>query len=369
MKILIFAGYFYPHKGGLEQYVLNLSRYLSKNHDITIICPKTNNSEKSEIINNCRIIRLPSWDFMKVYPVIYSKNNLKKLNEEKFDLVITNTRFFHASLIGMKFAKKNKIPWIHVEHGTSFVKTNNLVLFLGSRIFDLIFGRKILNSADKIITISDGARDFVNRLSKNKNIQTIYNGIKLNYIKKRGKIKEINKLIFVGRLIYAKGVQDLIIAFSRINNKNLFLTIVGDGPYKSELENLAKRLNLTDKINFVGEKTKQEVLKLLRESDLFINPSYSEGMPTTVLEAGAIGLPVIATDVGGTREIIENNRTGILINPGKPNEIKQAIEFMINKKKEREEYAKNLNNSVKNKFTWEVIIGQWENLISETMIK
>ncbi|MBU4002962.1 MAG: glycosyltransferase family 4 protein, partial [Proteobacteria bacterium] len=216
MKILIFAGYFYPHKGGLEDYSLNLAKRLIKQgNKVVVACPNTENSIESENLGGIKILRFPSIDLMKVYPIIYSKNNsIKTLEKENFDLVITNTRFFHTSLVGMQFAKKNKIPWIHVEHGTSFVQTNNPIIWVCSRIFDLTFGKQILRNADKIISISKESKKFVQDLV-NRDVEVIYNGIGLKNIPKYKIRNGTKSIIFVGRLIYAKGVQDLINAFSK----------------------------------------------------------------------------------------------------------------------------------------------------------
>ncbi|MFA5173568.1 MAG: glycosyltransferase family 4 protein [Candidatus Pacearchaeota archaeon] len=366
MKILIFAGYFYPHTGGLESYVLKISQKLIKaGNEITIACPNTENYKESETLEKINIIRFKAIDLMKVYPIIYYKNKiLSILSKEKFDLIITNTRFFHTSLIGMKFAKKNKIPWIHIEHGTSFVQTNNPIVWLGSRLYDFTFGKKVLKNADKVICISKDSKRFVQSLV-NRDVEVVYNGIELSNIPKYTPKKQIKNIIFVGRLIYAKGVQDLINAFAQLENKDLKLTIVGDGPYKKDLEELTKKLNLNNRIIFTGEKNKKEVLDLLSKSDLFINPSYSEGLPTSVLEAGAVGLPVIATDVGGTNEVIINNITGILINQKDPKEIKEAIEFYINHPKEKTKYSIALNKLIKSQFDWNKIIQQWKTILKK----
>ncbi len=144
----------------------------------------------------------------------------------------------------------------------------------------------------------------------------IHNGIELKTIPRRKKTDPNKNLIFAGRTIYGKGIQDLLVAFSKIKQQGPRLTIVGDGPYKTHLKKPAHSLHVQDRIIFPGEKAREDVLRLLSESDIFMNPSYSEGLPISILEAGAVGLPVIATDVGGTKEIIIPHQTGLLIPPG-----------------------------------------------------
>ena len=82
-------------------------------------------------------------------------------------------------------------------------------------------------------------------------------------------------------------------------------------------------------------------------------------MPTTVLEAGAVGIPVIATGVGGTKEIIINNSTGILIEQKNPSQVKEAIEFFIKNKKKKEEFARNLNNLIKKDYNYNNMINKF----------
>jgi len=366
MNILIFTTPFYPRKSGLSNYVLNLSKKLiEKGFNITVLCYDT---EKTEILKenifNINVFRVKCKKILNSYYIPDNRHldeQLKNIAKKKYDVVLTNTRFFHSSLIGMEFAKKNNISLIHVEHGSSFVQTNNLIIWLCSRIFDLFIGRRILNNANKIVSISEEVKLFVKKLS-GKDSVVIYNSIDTKSIKPIKLTKKVKNLVFVGRLIYGKGVQDLINVFDKLNNKNLSLYIVGDGPYKNKLEDLAKRLNLENKIIFFGEVNRLRVIKILSKSDIFINPSYTEGLPSTILEAGLVGLPVIATDVGGTKEIIINKKTGLLINPKNFIELKNAITTLINNS-ERIKFAKNLNKLIRKKFDWELNIKDWEKIL------
>jgi len=360
MKIIVFTGYFYPHKGGLESFVLDLAKRLSKKHQVTVVCPNTDHGRGEETSDALRILRLPAIDFMKVYPIVYSTSKLSELEAQDIDLVITNMRFFQTSLMGMKFSQKNKIRWLHIEHGTSFVRTNSLFLWLASRFFDLTFRKKILNEADKVVAVSDEAGEFIRRLSKNKNPVVIHNGIELETIPRQKKTGLNKNLIFVGRTIYGKGIQDLLVAFSKIKQRGLRLTIVGDGPYKARLNKLAHSLHIQDRIIFAGEKAREDVLRLLSESDIFINPSYSEGLSISILEAGAVGLPVIATDVGGTKELIIPHQTGLLIPPKNPAALREAIEYVLENPDQTQKLAGNLNRLVRTSFGWGVLIQKWE---------
>jgi len=371
MKILIFSAPFFPRKSGVGNYVVSLSKKLiEKGHKITVLCHDTENIGKfKDKHQGMEVYRIKNKDILGVYfwpNKDHLNEQLKKLDKEKFDLIITNTRFFHSSFVGMTYAKKRNIPWIHVEHGSTLVQTDNPIIWLGSRIFDFTFGKKILNNADKIVVISRGAEKFVKYLSSNRKIVRIPNGIEASKKKQNVKIrKKVKDIVFVGRLIYAKGVHDLINAFSMIDDKEIKLTIIGDGPYRNDLENLVKRKGLGVRVVFLGEKKRDDVMKILPEFDLFVNPSYSEGLPTSVLEAGLYGLPVIATDVGGTSDVIVNKKTGLLIKEKDVEGLTKAIEKMVCDKKLREMCARNLQKKVLKEFSWEETIRKWEKEISK----
>jgi len=370
MKILIFAGYFYPHKGGLEDHIQQFAEHLSKNHKVSILTTNTLGSSDQETLNkNLEIYRMNCWDVLnQTYPIFIPNKKFfktwKKLKKQKWDIIMTRTRFFTTSFLGLVFSKQTKTPLIHVEHGSCHIVHNSKFVEIVNRIYDHTIGYSIVKNARINVGISKGAQEFLKHLRAEEPF-LIHRGIGLENIPKYTPKKQVKNIIFVGRLIYAKGVQDLIEAFSKINNPHLKLTIVGDGPYKKDLKTLAQKLNLEKNVIFTGEKNKKEVFSLLSKSDLFVNSSYSEGLPTSVLEAGAVGLPVIATDVGGTNEVIINKKTGILIKPRNPTQLREAIDFIMKNAKKRGDYSKSLTKQIKNKFNWQKTIKQWESILKE----
>src|SRR3989344_5737415 len=129
MKIIMFAGYFYPHKGGSEDYIYNLSSGLiNKNHDVDIL---TNNTEKVssyETKDKIKIYRLDCWSSLNnKYPIpkptIRNLKMFSKLLKKKYDIVNPHTRFWVTSFLGLLFAFIKNIPLVHFEHGTVHTKT------------------------------------------------------------------------------------------------------------------------------------------------------------------------------------------------------------------------------------------------------
>jgi glycosyltransferase involved in cell wall biosynthesis len=123
--------------------------------------------------------------------------------------------------------------------------------------------------------------------------------------------------------------------------------IVGDGPYRKDLEKIAHK-----NVRFLGLKNKNEIRTILSKTKIFVNPSYSEGLPTSVLEAGAMGLAVVATDVGGTSEII-NSKTGWLYKPKDVETLKKKITSILKNPKEKMKRSKKLRKHIVENFDWD----------------
>jgi glycosyltransferase involved in cell wall biosynthesis len=119
------------------------------------------------------------------------------------------------------------------------------------------------------------------------------------------------KAVTVGRLIPLKQVDGLIEALREI--PELGLVVVGDGPERPRLERIAQELGVSGRVYFAGQRAKKETLSLMAACDFFVLNSTHEGLPHAILEAMALGLPVIATAVGGTPEVVRDGETGVLV--------------------------------------------------------
>ncbi|HEX3018647.1 MAG TPA: glycosyltransferase family 4 protein [Chitinispirillaceae bacterium] len=154
----------------------------------------------------------------------------------------------------------------------------------------------------------------------------------------RMQIESIGKRVgFVGRLSEEKSVETLIRAMAVAREKipDIGCTIVGTGPLEMQLKKCCDELGVSDIIEFTGYK--ENSFEALREMDVFVLPSRTEGCPIVILEAMAMGLPVVATDVGGNPELVSHNYNGILVNYGDIQQMADAIcGLIINKKKARE---------------------------------
>ena len=211
--------------------------------------------------------------------------------------------------------------------------------------------------ARKNIGISRSSCDFLKHLGA-KDPVLILDGVDTSLFNKkpsniRSQLNVGNSfiLLFVGRLIYAKGAQDLISLLPELKEKkkDLKIIIVGDGPYRVELENMVPKKYKND-VLFLGIKTQQEIVEILSIANIFVNLSYSEGFGITILEAGAVGLPIIATEVGGVPELIINYENGFSISPGDRKKLLYFIMKLIEDSQLCEKLADNIKLRGKQKY-------------------
>lgn len=356
MKIIIFAPYFYPHKGGVENFCMEISTRLAHfGNDVTIITSRLFDEIENENLNSVNIVRLATKNLLGgtfPFPVISKKNVRIIINNIKgADCVIINTRFFLLSLYGLIIAKYLRIKSFHIEHGTCHPSLTNVLSSFCAWLYDQTLGRMVFVLADNHLAISQAAANFSEKLGA-KNVKIVYNSVDTNLFKplKRNNRDKSLVLIYVGRLIEAKGVQVLIKAFKQINEKNCCLMIVGTGNYEEQLK---LTVNGDDRIKFLGQQNRPEIISLLQQSDIFINPSFAEGLPTSVLEAAACELSLIATDVGGTCEIIHNKKDGFLVEPNNVEDLKNKLKLLIKDDDLRAIFSKKIRIKIEERFSWD----------------
>jgi len=313
----------FEHRGGLENYVLMLYSRLSKKFAVKILTFQGKKSYKD-------VIGIPGKDSLGgTYPILDNDQIIQDIEKIRPDVIILNTRFFYNNFLIAKYCIQKGIPYMHLEHGSGFVSTNNPIVWAGSRLYDNTRGKYVIKNASEVFATSKDARKFCENLSGRKDVKLLHSSIDISFFDGK-KIKHDGiVLTFVGRLVYAKGVQDIIVGLKNVKEDVIF-NVVGSGPY---LKNL-KKISGTDKrVRFLGSADKYRIRKILSETDIFIHPSYSEGgRPLSVQEACAMKCAVIATDVGGTRDVVKNNINGFLYTPKDLDNLRKKISIMLGSK-------------------------------------
>jgi sugar transferase (PEP-CTERM/EpsH1 system associated) len=231
----------------------------------------------------------------------------KLLRRLQPDIVHThNTAAFFYAVPAARLARVPAV--VHTRHGQ-----RNLATKRQNRAF-----RFLSRFVDCMVCVSeDGRRLSIKEGIDPRKTRTIWNGIDLARFSYSGPTPN-GPAIIVARLVPEKDVETLVRATAIVAQErpDFRLNIVGDGACKPSLEELAAQLGLSDCIRFLGEM--HSIAELLARASVFILPSLTEGISLTLLEAMATGVPVVATNVGGNPEVVVDGETGLLVQPGSP---------------------------------------------------
>jgi colanic acid/amylovoran biosynthesis glycosyltransferase len=159
----------------------------------------------------------------------------------------------------------------------------------------------------------------------------VHCGLSLGKYAYRSPRMEVETLFCAARLSPEKGQTVTLRALKLLLDKGyeLNLRLAGDGPSKAKLQALTEELKISHRVVYLGFLSEDEVIRELEACDLFVLSSFVEGVPVSAMEAMAIGVPVIATNVAGTSELIEDGKTGLLVRPSDTEALAEAIERMI----------------------------------------
>ncbi len=371
----LFCANYLPNLGGVERYVYNLSKALIKRgHSVTVVTSNVFNLPYYEISEDgIEIFRMPCYNVMKGrYPILKKDNNFKKLDrklcEKHFDLVVINARFYIHSLYAAEFAKRKNVHCITIEHGSTHLSVDNRVFDFVCAVVEHFITALLKRNCKDYYAVSNAA----GRWSEHFGIRskgTLYNAVDMDSIKtaqeknicnyrKKYNIPDFAVVItFTGRLLKIKGVYELLEAYKKINRSDLYLIFAGDGPEADGLKGQAG-----DNVILLGQIDFDHIIALLSQSDIYCLPSVSEGMSTSVLEAVATKTFIITTSAGGAKEIIINDKYGIITESNSVEEIFWALEKAFDKDY-RDSAAEKAYLKLVDSFTWEKTAEQLEKIV------
>ena len=206
------------------------------------------------------------------------------------------------------------------------------------------------------ITISPSVAEILEkRIKRVKRIKFIYTGVSDNMFS--SDIIDNGYIAFIGRIdIYMKGIDILLEAFNKIKDKNIKLKIAGKGKEKdiNTIKEMIEKLNLKNRVDFIGNLTEEEKKKYLSSSMFVVMPSRFEGWGIVAIEAQACEKAIIGTDIPGLRDAIKNSETGILVEPDNPYALSVAMQGLIEDKDKRLRLGKKGKQWARN-FKWENI--------------
>ncbi|MFX0186753.1 MAG: glycosyltransferase family 4 protein [Candidatus Hodarchaeota archaeon] len=372
MKVLIITPSPPEYLGGLALFCRDLALNLEKK-GIEVDILTSTLSKKGPIIDQIglninvlkqKVYAFPDNDnFLRIKNPLFLVLKYLKKNANKYDLIHVHSYIYFATIQTFiyRLLFNQKIPVILHLHGgiqtEEFIASSLIekaMLLIKKFFFDLIIGKFMIKRANAIISVSKEDLLAVNNVFKsNRKTHNFYipNVVDSKEFKRLDKIDK-KYIGFIGRLTKIKGIDLFLELIKKINeiDRNQEFLIIGEGPYLNDV----KKANEKYPIKFLERVNHSEIVKYYNQCSIFVQTSRAEGLPTCVLEALSCEIPVVASDVGGTSEIVQHNKTGYLFENGM---LDQAIEF-INKIKNNQEYAKlgKIGRAlIRQKFSWEAI--------------
>jgi len=368
-RILIVTHTFLPHVGGIERVVYEQGKRLIRlGFEVTVLTSRMR-TDQSYFVNG---IKVRCYDSLNAafglgipYPIpqINSFNPFFKCVNQS-DLIHVHGHPYLSSLYAAKLAKFLGKPVVLTQHNT-FIEYESGLWDHVEWLNDAIIGRQVLRSADRIISVSSATKRYVLSIGADlEKTSVLRNGVDIDRFKPssaaraavRSKLEipeDTTLVLTVRRLVYKNGIDTLIesaeIAVKQ-NTKLVFL-VVGTGPDRDTVQTRIRQLGLADKFRLAGFASDAELPGFYNAADLFVLPSKSgEGLPLVTLEAMSTGLPVVATNVGGIREVLLEG-CGTLVPANEPAEMAKAV--LESSKTEHSGIKVTLRAIAERKFSWE----------------
>lgn len=370
MQVLIVTGIFPPDIGGPATYVPIIAAALARRgHEVTVLT-LSDELEHEDGGYPYRVVRLPR-RLQKPWRVLRTIGAVRRLGEQA-DVLFVNGLALESVLANMALGKPlvmkvvGDLAW---ERATSWGWTGDTFETFQKRRYGVrIELLKALRSwwtrrADRVIVPSRYLAHWVIRWGvPEEKLAVIYNAVEpVDGVEPLPvPLATPVKAITVGRLIPLKRVDGLLEALKEV--PDLGLVVVGEGPERPRLEQLARDLQVSDRVYFAGQRSKREALGLMAACDLFVLNSTHEGLPHVAVEAMAVGLPVVATAVGGTPEVVRDRETGVLIGPGNGT-LKEALSALAADGEARQRLGEEARRWVRAHLSVEVMVGFTEQVL------
>lgn len=363
------VGEFPPNCGGIGIYVYNLSKKLiERGHNVTVLTrgywKNKCIQENVDGINVYKIFHAPIYPFHVKFHGFFLKNQFKLLKNE-FEIV-----HVHSPLIP---SFDTDLPIISTIHGIIKRDIGNKGSKDLNSIFTKFFSKtliswefKSIKNSDMITTVSNSCTDEINDIyNLGDKVVTVNNGVDTNFfVPKTTNDVNSSYILYAGRLDSRKGLIDLIMAAKYVckEHSDIKFILVGNGSLEKYLKQKVNKLGLKKNFNFVGFVSNTKILEYYQNSTVYVNPSYYEGLPTTLLEAMACEIASVATNVEGNSELINDGETGLLVPPQNPKILSAAIINLLDDEKLRQKLGKNARQHIVNNYDWEIITDNLEQL-------
>jgi glycosyltransferase involved in cell wall biosynthesis len=359
-------------QGGIQTHVWKLSEHMVRlGHEVHILTAGSwKKGIKIHSLEGRTLIEIPYLPLFRqpIMPMfleelsfnISARNWLKK-HQSAYDIIHLQGRsgFLHPNYV-------NNVPIVSTFHGLVSVENNrsmrknSLELSLHQR-WATLFERRQIKYSNALIAVSNEMLEEMQDLTGGKlqKAKIISNGVDFDKIGTKNANLETdeNLLVFVGRIDSIKGIYNLVQAMKKVK-PSIRLVMIGDSFGRKSFEKHIFTEGVSDRITLTGALPNTEVFEWIRKSYALILPSFHETQGIVLLEANACGKPVLASDVGGVKEVVQHNENGFLFNPHNIDSIANSINALFDMPKKAQQMGEFGRDLVKKHYTWDKIAVQ-----------
>lgn len=372
MRILLLNSEYPPVGGGAGNASANIARELAVlGQDVCVLTTSYEDLPNDEIVDGVRVVRVRAFRHRAdrsgafeqgVFILVALIGSVRLFSRWKPDVILA---FFGvpAGVVAMIAKMVYKIPYVVSLRGGDVPGFRPYDFGTYHKIIAPLL-RRVWKNAASIVANSTGLRTLALKFEHRYRINIIPNGVDVDrFILPADRGWDSPRLLFVGRLVHQKGLDLLFPALGKLTELPWQLTVIGDGPQRGLLEELAAKLSISDRIHFAGWQRGADLNSHYLESNLFLLPSRHEGMPNVVLEAMASGLPVLATRIAGSEELVIPGVTGELVAPESESMLCNALRPLLTDSGLRQRLGAAGRQRVVNEFTWTSVARQYLNLL------
>ena len=373
MRLVILNSEYPPIGGGAGNASAHIASQLVKmGHEITVITARFADLPHQETSTNLTVIRIPAL-----------RRKLDRSGPLEQILFILSASFWTLRLV--RQLKPNvTLAFFGVPSGAValFIKLVTKIPYVvslrggdvpGFRPYD--FGtyhkliapllRIIWKQASAIVANSNGLRELAVQFDARFEIPVIPNGVDLELYRTDARSAVMPRLFSVGRIVHQKGLDLAMHALAGLKELSWEWRIAGDGPQLDALKLLAQKLGITDRVQFLGWQAREQLIEQYHWSNLFLFPSRHEGMPNAVLEAMASGLPVIASRIAGSEELVSNGETGFLFPSEDIEALRNALHKLISDAALRQTMGNVARRHMEERYSWAATAKQYALLLEK----
>jgi len=369
LNVLLATDYFPPHVGGgVEEVTHDVAQELVKlGHQVAVVTLDACNASPTEDLDGIHVYRARTVDLTGTFGVqsAISTEVVGLMREvcrkEQSDVLHANNLYFFTTIAACLNLRALRKPLVTTLHVGSITEMEGKVRYAAG-LYERLVGRWILRKSSRIVAVSQAVKRYAESLdvepSKISVVPNSVDPLKFRPIIRGDRADGIVRVGFIGRLISNKGPQYLVEAAPRIlrDFSDVQFLVAGNGLMLQELEHRVHQLGVESAFRFLG--TVPSNVEFLKSCDIMVRPSLTDGMPLTVLEAMACGIPTVASRVGGTSEILQDGDTGFLVEPRNVDELVSRISTLVADSNLRLEMGGRARKFIERYYSWNQVAAQ-----------